>query len=186
MVPDPTSADLSPPLGALPDRDASRVTPWAWILAALLLLLGAGPFAWRAWRGRRVRVDARTAYELAREDLEGLLTHPRSTPEEIDVFFVRLSGIVRRYLERRFSIRSPELTTERFLEQVSHSPELSRAHRELLADFLRQSDLVKFAHLIPAKETIEQTIASASRFLDETRDDLPTGVPDTPGHEEPG
>jgi len=89
----------------------------------------------------------------------------------VDTFFVELSGIVRRYLERRFQLRSPELTTERFLEQVSGSPDLSDAHQVLLRDFLRQSDLVKFAHVIPEPRDIENAIDAVTSFVEETRDD---------------
>jgi hypothetical protein len=120
----------------------------------------------------RSRAALRSAYELARSELDALLAGPRPTGDRIDAFFVELSGIVRRYLERRFQLRSPELTTERFLEVVSGSPDLSDAHQVMLRDFLRQSDLVKFAHVIPDAGAVQDAIDAVSSFVEDTRDDL--------------
>ena len=83
--------------------------------------------------------------------------------------FVDLSGIVRRYLEDRFELRSPELTTEEFLDVVRESPDLGREHQRLLGEFLERADLVKFAHFVPDAGQIEDSIAAARRFLDDTR-----------------
>jgi hypothetical protein len=80
---------------------------------------------------------------------------------------------VRRYLEDRFELRAPELTTEEFLDSVQHAPDLSRDHQALLREFLRQADLVKFAGLKPADEDVERSVAAARRFLEETRDNAP-------------
>jgi hypothetical protein len=93
--------------------------------------------------------------------------------EELDAFFVELSDIVRHYLEDRFELRSPELTTEEFLEQMSDSPDLTLEHQRLLRGFLRRADLVKFAQHVPSKEDIQDSVGAAERFLDETRENAP-------------
>jgi hypothetical protein len=180
VVPDSATADLSPPMGKLGALGGRARSPWPIALVVGLALMAGAPFAYRAWLGYRERRDIRSAYEIARGELDALLAGPRPGPEmseRIDAFFVALSGIVRRYLERRFALRAPELTTERFLEFVSASPDLTEAHQELLRDFLRQSDLVKFAHVVPSREAIEEAITFAGRFLDETRDDVPPSLP---------
>ena len=84
---------------------------------------------------------------------------------------MELSSIVRQYLEDRFDMRAPELTTEEFLVSVSDSPDLSVAHQRLLREFLHYADLVKFARMVPGEEDIRQAIERARQFLDETRDD---------------
>ncbi len=171
VVPDAATAELAPPMGELGPRGAGRGELLAWIGAGLVALLAALPFAWRAWQQRRERESARSAYELARGALDDLLAKPRpSDADEIDAFFVELSGIVRRYLENRFALRSPELTTERFLEVVSQSPDLSEEQQVLLRDFLRQADLVKFAHYVPPPEAIEESIRAVGEFIEETRE----------------
>ena len=122
------------------------------------------------WRRRARR---RSAYEIARARLNRLLARPRPTAEQVDAFYVELSGIVRRYLEDRFELRAPELTTEEFLASVGESPDLSREHQTLLREFLRQADLVKFAGVQPSNEDIERSIEAARRFLEETRENAP-------------
>ena len=88
----------------------------------------------------------------------------------MDVFYVALSGILRVYLENRFALHSPELTTEEFLGQLSDSPELVRDHRDLLQEFLRAADLVKFAHLVPGPDDVETSVSDVQRFLEATRE----------------
>jgi hypothetical protein len=57
-------------------------------------------------------------------------------------FYSALSDIVRRYLEDRFGVRAPEMTTEEFLLSTSRDGRLATAHRRLLGEFLTESDLV--------------------------------------------
>jgi len=171
VVPHAAAADLAPPLPRLEPLGTSGSARWPWLLGALALLAASAPFAWWAWRTLRARVEVHSAYELARGELDRLLGGPVPSGETVGDFFVSLSGIVRRYLERRFAVRSPELTTERFLELASSSPDLTDVHRDLLRDFLRQCDLVKFAHYIPSSSAIDEATGLARRFIEDTRDD---------------
>jgi hypothetical protein len=182
VLPSDVVAELRPPLGEL-----SRLAPpgpprWPWIVGASLVIATAAPFALRAWVGWRRRARRRTAYEIARARLERLVVRPGPAgPQEIDAFFVELSSVVRHYLEARFELRSPELTTEEFLERMSDSPDLSLDHQRLLRGFLRRADLVKFARHLPSEEDIQDSVGAAERFLDETRESAP--LIDEPGPE---
>ncbi|MFQ5655810.1 MAG: hypothetical protein ACE5GW_13905, partial [Planctomycetota bacterium] len=153
---------------------------WPWVAAALAILAAASPFLLRAWSRWRRLARRRSAYEVARTRLDRLLARPLPGAEDVAPFFVELSGIVRRYLENRFELRAPELTTEEFLEAASASPDLSAEHQPPLRDFLRVSDLVKFAHHVPDAEAIEGAIVTARRFLEETRENAPL-LDDTEG-----
>ena len=170
VVPDSASADLSPPMEALSLSRGNGVL-WQWILGGGFLLALASVFFVRAWRNWSAKAAVRTAWQMADSELQALLSGPLPQGVNTSAFFVELSGIVRRYLENRFSVRSPELTTERFLEEVSGSPDLGRPHQLLLQEFLSQCDLVKFAHVVPSPDSVRETIRKARRFVDETRDD---------------
>ncbi len=166
--------DLRPALGTLSRRQPAADPRWPWIVAALAGLAAASPFLLRAWLGWRRRLLRRSAYEVARARLDRLIARPRpESPEEIDAFFVELSSAVRHYLEDRFELRSPELTTEEFLGEIGGSPDLSHEHQRLLRDFLRRADLVKFAQYVPDDDDIQDSIRVAERFLDETRENAP-------------
>ena len=173
VVPKGAGADLKPPLGQLGPREAPPAARWPWVVAALVLLAAASPFVVKAYLAWRRKARQRSAYEIARAKLQRLLDSPRPTAEQIDAFYVELSGIVRKYLEDRFELRAPELTTEEFLASVGESPDLSGEHQALLREFLRQADLVKFAGVQPSDEDIERSIEAAWRFLEETRENAP-------------
>ena len=166
--------DLRPALGALGPRQPPAGPRWPWIVAALAGLAAASPLLLRAWLSWSRRLRRRSAYEVARARLDTLTARPRpGTPEEIDAFFVELSSTVRHYLEDRFELRSPELTTEEFLADIGDSPDLSHEHQRLLRDFLRRADLVKFARHVPGEDDIQDSVQVAERFLDETRENAP-------------
>ena len=170
VLPEAAAAELSPPLGRL-DPIQSPMTPhWPWVIGLLLAGLVGLPWGFRKLRAIRDQAAVRSAWEIARTELDDLLKGPLPNKENIDAYFVQLSGIVRTYLEARFGVRSPELTTERFLEAASDSPELSESHQLLLRDLLLQCDLVKFAQVVPAASTIQDIISLAGRFIDETRE----------------
>ena len=173
VIPKDTQAELKPPLGRLSPRSIAHESRWPWVIAVFTGLVVAVSVAfWAGLRWRR-RARRRSAYEIARARLDHLLAATPPTATEIDVFFVKLSGIVRRYLEDRFELRAPELTTEEFLESVSDSYVLSADHQQLLREFLRQSDLVKFAGFVPTSNDVESSIHAARRFLEETRENAP-------------
>jgi len=157
----PAKAELGPRGGA--------VESLGWGLLVGLAALG-GYWLWRRFGSRRVGLLRRSAYDVARTELDALLAVGRPSRDRMDPFFVSLSSIVRRYVESRFQLRSPELTTEEFLESMSDSPDLAREHQELLREFLRRADLVKFARQLPDDAGVDASIAAAERLLSETRE----------------
>jgi hypothetical protein len=174
------AAELRAERVALPLR--SRAQLYAGIGLGALVLLGAGGFlAVRAWQRaarRQVRISAYDRAMARLRDLEqrGLpspgqdQSAPAPTPAPtIDLWYVELSAIVRRYLEDRYGLRAPELTTEEFLREAQRSGQLSSTHRNHLSDFLVRCDRVKFARYEPDEEESRQALASARAFLEETR-----------------
>lgn len=174
------AAGLNPPLGRIePEtKEEPEGSPW-WMLAGIVLgsLAVGGGIAAVAARFRN-RIVRRSAYEIARRKLDALISRPLPAMEEIDRFYVELTGIIRRYLENRFELRAPELTTEEFLAAVGDSAELTPEHKKLLNEFLSHADLVKFAGIRPSQEDIDETISRANRFLEETRENSPMLIDD--------
>jgi hypothetical protein len=139
---------------------------WLWVLLLLLIL---GLVAWWWWKRRRNKVVQAPAAPIppevrAREKLHHALTL-MDQPKPFTIF---VSDAARVYLEERFDLRAPERTTEEFLSELQASHKLSGPHKTLLADFLRQCDMVKFARYEPGQSELQALYDAALRLVDET------------------
>ncbi|MCP3905884.1 MAG: hypothetical protein GY715_19850 [Planctomycetes bacterium] len=157
------------------EQQARRRWMTAGVVGAAVLLLGALG-AWLVWRHARPVPPAPPipADVWARGELDRLAADDLPSGQRFDEFYVRLSGIVREYIERRFSIMAPERTTDEFLAEARRSAALSDDHKTLLKSFLRAADMVKFARHLPTVPECETALASARGFVDQTR-----ATPDT-------
>lgn len=182
VLPSGAGAELKPPLGRLePLRTVDPVRSALWWVLVTAGLISAVAIVAVYLRRLRQRVVQVNAYQRARRNLDRLLVNGEpSSADEIAAFFVAISRIVRRYLEDRFGLRAPDLTTEEFLELASGAQNLTREHQELLQDFLRQADLVKFAGVSVSSDEVRRSSELAMRFLDETRENAPL-VDESPG-----
>jgi hypothetical protein len=159
----------------LRDIKPPRPVPRDWrpflVVGAGVLSL-AGVVALILWWRRRQRApraappvpaDVRAREALARLAAQGLVERGA-----LKDFYAALSTIVRVYLEDRFGLRAPEMTTEEFLAATARDAALTRPQRGSLGEFLHESDLVKFARHVPAAADAERAFAAAGRFVDET------------------
>lgn len=159
------------------DIKAPEEVPFDWrpvqlVGGALLVALAIGFLLYRLLnRDKRVRPGPppRPAHEVAADALERLRRRGLVQAGALKEYYSELSDIVRTYLEQRFEIRAPEMTTEEFLLATARSGRLVGPHRALLADFLSESDLVKFARWVPTIADTERAWDAAKRFVDETR-----------------
>jgi len=145
-------------------------------VGALSLLL-ASLWWWRR-RPRRLPTAADGTplppHVAALRALARLRSAPRSTPAEVDAFYVEVSRILRAYLEQRFGLHAPERTTEEFLAELNAAGQaspLSPPQRNALAGFLRQCDLVKFARVLPGEEVHAESLRIAEELVEATRAD---------------
>ena len=124
-------------------------------------------------RKKQIERQMLPAHVLAFRMLEWLIAQDLLGKGQVELFYVHLCGIVRRYVELRFSIHAPEETTEEFLAQLSRQKggnPLAR-HRTLLKEFLEHADLVKFARHQPGQAEVQQAFDSAKNFIQSTADE---------------
>jgi len=159
-----------------PARDAvdpyvggRRWWPLALIGAGLALAIGAGTFGWKLMSGRRRRAAQVSAWDQAIARLAELEARGAPAGDDADAWFVALSGIVRNYVEGRYHLRAPELTTEEFLLEARRIPQLRDEHRDLLGSFLERCDRVKFAGWRPEAGESLELLGVARAFVTETR-----------------
>jgi hypothetical protein len=169
----PPASAATPPAGPAEDirdiRGPKFIVP-PWLLLAVIagaVLLGLSAYGIWRWLRRRRRPRVLLPFEIALQRLEEM--RALMQPSQAREFSIAVSDVVRRYIEERFGVTATHRTTEEFLHdllQSSHAP-LAR-HRALLAEFLQQCDLVKFAGMSLTLQNMESLHHSARAFVLET------------------
>ena len=162
-------ADIAPPQ-PLPHR-----TPgWLWalpvVLMAVLLAAAAIVVAITRRRRRTEAVYSEPAHERAYRELQTLVDEDLIGNGRIKLFYLRISAILRRYIENRFGLQAPERTTEEFLAELSTADVFTEEDRQLLQAFLQHCDLVKFAEHKPETQEIQKTFDTCRTFIEKTRE----------------
>lgn len=142
---------------------------WLWVAVPVAAAVLLGLYALlRTLRRKTVEwLAPPTAWELALSELRELRGEARSgNPAQC---FTRLSDVVRRYIERRFTLPSTTTTTPEFLHAMrgADSP-LTPPQQRKLGDFLAVADLVKFAKMEPDDSTVDNSIYEAENFVKST------------------
>jgi hypothetical protein len=177
-----TAVTIESVLAATPDakdiRDVKGVEPvpvdWRpyWLAAAALAALAALVWLVRRLRARGGRAAAAKPppppHVAAAAALAELARRRLPQAGAFVEHYTALAAIVRTYVERRFGLRAPEMTTEEFLAAGARDARLVPTHRGLLREFLTECDLVKFARHRPTVHDGERALAAAVRFVDET------------------
>ncbi len=138
-----------------------------------LVLLG-GIFFFLRWllpklkSKKETRMIRKTAWEIATQELLTLEKENLPSRGEIKEYFIRLSSIVRHYLEDRFLVKAPEMTTDEFLMHVKTLAVLNEAQKEFLKEFLTASDMVKFARYGSTASEMTDAFNAAKRLVQET------------------
>lgn len=161
---DPTLRDIrgtvALPVGGIPT--------WV-VLAAGLVILGiVGGIILILWRREGAGPPPTPADVQALGELDRLAADRLLESRRFQDYYVRLSDIVRWYIERRFDLRAPERTTEEFLREMERSRLLTTPQKQTLAGFLRSADLVKFARHEPPVDEGHRSLELARAFVIET------------------
>lgn len=83
-------------------------------------------------------------------------------------YYTRLTDIIREYLEERYGVHAPEMTSDEVLEAIVQFSLPERSVNEL-RHLLRSADMVKFAKQIPDSEDNETAFTAAYYFVEQTK-----------------
>ncbi|UCD16056.1 MAG: hypothetical protein JSV34_03105 [Candidatus Omnitrophota bacterium] len=136
------------------------------LAAGILLFLYMRPF----FKKEKETVFKEAAHVIALRKLNILKNEDLPRQGKTEQYYVRLSGIVRYYIEERFNIRAPEMTTEEFLYNLKAKLELNPRQREVLREFLTVTDKVKFARFMPVDKEVKESFQIAYKFVEETKE----------------
>jgi hypothetical protein len=141
---------------------------WWILLVALVVLITVVFFIYKRFFSKKVQLDNSIPllppYEEAIAAIRELEHKKHLSRGLIREYIFELSEILKRYIERRFSINASEFTTEEMIAWLGVSG-LDTKLKQSIDWFFRTSDPVKFARYIP-----EETITL--RFMKETMDFL--------------
>ncbi len=140
------------------------------IVLGLMLLIGG--MVWFIKKRKKIKKKIeppKSPEQIAYERLAELLKKNLPQDGKVKQYFIEISDILRRYVEGRFKLRAPELTTPEFLETIKKSNQLTSEHKLLLKEFLVCCDLVKFAKYGPSEKEIEDSAEIVRKFVDETK-----------------
>jgi hypothetical protein len=103
---------------------------------------------------------------------------------EIKEYYSRLSEILRRYIDGRFGISSPELTTDETVRMLQRAAVLQQSEMSVIKEILSVSDMVKFAKYLPQAEIHEKSFESSVTFVELTK--IPEAAPEVAGEGKKG
>ena len=161
----PSLDQLHGPADPLPLPPSSGAARW-WIAVAAAVALLAAAAAW--WLlppedgcgpRRRPRPPNWPTWNC------GACGRATSPASDVKLFYVELTAIVRRYIERTKGIHAPEQTTQEFLQEISRRKDFPAEQSRRLRSFLEAADLVKFAAHQPREEDVEESFRRASAFV---------------------
>ncbi len=142
-----------------------------WLVLAVVIL--AALFGlWKLVTRVKEEVQLRrmSPRERALRELQRLLARDLIRQHLVKEFYVELTMIVRRYIERRHGVRAPEQTTEEFLDAVSQDTRFGQAVLERLRAFLEAADMVKFAGQSPDDAAIDHATETAKDYIESDSD----------------
>jgi hypothetical protein len=156
--------DIKPPEPAGPGMSLLYIVLGAVIVAALIAL---AVILWRK-RRRRVKggpaVPSLTPEEAALLSLSGLNDVDRIPGKD---FYFRLSAILRHYLQGRYGVNAPEMTTDELspkLDKMGIERDLSARLKALF----HEADPIKFADALTVQTAMQSDLAFARKFVRET------------------
>jgi len=143
------------------------------LLIILLVLISGAIWYYRRWKKAHppLFIDEKfldPPHVVALNQLNLLKEKMPVTPEEIQVFYFRVSEILREFLERRFFIRALEMTTGEITE-VLNSVELEKSVVLEWSTLLPDLDIVKYAGQTPAIKDILTVWEKACRCVELTK-----------------
>ena len=172
QISEPAGKNISDLQLAEKETPPKHKTFWKYAAAIIAVHIAGALILGAIWYFKLRRKSRQLSeWEKARRDLEllrGDIEEKRITPEN---GFIRLTDLVRRYLERRFGLPATRRTTQEFLENFSDTAaeKIPVNSKPFLKNFLSAADQVKFARASADVSLLSKAAADALQLIDSTR-----------------
>lgn len=166
-------AEREPVTGAMEVEPKKDLPPLSWklvglIASAVVALSAIAALLWLLvrWIGRKIREHRMSPIERAWVELDRLIKKGLPGRGRYKDFYVELTMVVRRYVQRKYGIKAPHLTTEEFLREIGQggSAGVPTGSKDL-ERFLESADMVKFAGVEATPEMADEATDSARKYL---------------------
>jgi len=145
--------------------------PFSWnllIVCAILLIIGVGSILGYLHQKYKHEGPARKTapappHVHALSSVEKLRAFEPKNHEETQAFYVRASLLLRNYIEARFAVHAPGMTTE----ELANAMDASRF--QLLSAFMTHCDLVKFGRYLSTVQDRTKLLDTAVSFIEQTQ-----------------
>jgi hypothetical protein len=142
----------------------------------VLLIIGAGFFAWFYLRSRAKALKIpeipeelrERAWEVTVSELQKLRESDLLEKKLVKLYYINLSEIIRKYIQRRFQIVALDRTTQEIKQELK-GIKLDLGTIEQIHRFLLDCDLVKFAKFIPSVEKIDENLKHGFDIVESTK-----------------
>jgi hypothetical protein len=139
--------------------------PAGLVFAAILLT-----FLHKRSQEQAASIERIPAHEWARRQIAALVADDLIGRGQVQEFYYRISAIVRGYIERRYAVSAPEMTTEEFLAATAGDFRFAAGAATELKAFLTACDMVKYARHRPVAGEWNDLLRSAAQFVERTRE----------------
>ncbi len=148
-----------------------ELLPWIgllWLLAVLVILT----VSLIQIRRRRAAGDTAAprdpAYIVALRELDKWRGDKFWAPERQKTFYSGITDTLKTYIEDRFGVDAPEMTTAELFDALRQADDLPADLREELRDLFERADFVKFAKHVASDEDNARALPTAVRFVTST------------------
>lgn len=151
----------------LPVEIKEGISVWPLILLILLVVAAVLIFIYfkkKKHIEEKLVEPPRPPEEIAMEQLSALLEMKLVEKGMIKEYYIRLSDIIRSYIEARFTIFALDKTTWELYQEM-RLKRIERKRVDKIRDFLEDCDLVKFAKYIPTSKEIEEAYTKAQEII---------------------
>lgn len=146
------------------------------ILPYLLAFWGAavlGILVWALLASRRKKESAEAGrkdppYVVALRKLEGYRGSKYWAPEKQKVFYSGITDTLREYIDARFGIDAPEMTTAEIFSELKDKKDIPADLYSATKELFETADLVKFAKAFATDEENAAALPAAVRFVTAT------------------
>jgi hypothetical protein len=137
-----------------------KLVGWVSVFLAAFASLLLGLWKLVKFIASKIKEHRMSPIERARLELERLLQKDLPSLGKFKDFYVELTLVVRRYVQRKYGVRAPNMTTEEFLRETKIP------NSESLEKFLQSADMVKFAGISATREMADTAVGATKDYIE--------------------